>query len=417
MLPFRSLACAALVSLALAACAAAPVGPQESPQESPQERAPVLLVSIDSFRPDYLDRGVTPNLARIAREGVRARWMNPSYPSLTFPNHYTLVTGLRPDHHGIVHNTMRDAALGDFSNSNETAVREPRWWGGEPVWVTAEKAHLRTATLFWPGSEAPINGTWPTDWIKYDDAMPMTQRVDTVLGWLSRPAGERPRLTTLYLGALDHTAHDFGPYAPQTDATLAEVDVAIGRLLRGLAASGLRDRVNLVIVSDHGMAPVPYSHSLDIGALVDPADAAYVTTGEVLGFVPQPGHEVAAEARLLGRHDHHECWRKAELPPRWHYGANPRVPPIVCQMDVGWEAITAQKLARRTPGSTRGSHGYDPADPSMRALFIAQGPAFRRGQELAPFDNVDVYPLLARLIGIQPQANDGDIGPVLPALK
>ena len=405
---FRALACAALVLL-LSACASAP-----SPSGN---TAPVLLISIDSFRPDYLHRGITPNLAGIARSGVRARWMNPSYPSLTFPNHYTLVTGLRPDHHGIVHNTMRDPVLGEFRNSDENAVREPRWWGGEPIWVTAEKSGLRTATLFWPGSEAPIHGTWPTDWVKYDEAMPMPRRVDIVLGWLARPAQQRPRLVTLYFSALDHAAHDFGPDSPETNATLADIDAAVGRLLRGLAALGLRDHANILVVSDHGMAPVPYSHSRNVETLVDRDDAAYVSVGEVVGFVPRPGHEAAAEAQLLGRHDHYECWRKGELPARWQYGTHPRVPPIVCQMDVGFDAQTPRKLAGRRPGATRGSHGYDPADPSMRALFLAQGPAFRQGVEIAPFDNVDVYPLLAKLIGIEPKANDGDIGPLLPALK
>ena len=405
----RVLAFAALVSL-LSACASAPLAVSDEP-------APVLLISIDSFRPDYLDRGVTPNLVQIARGGVRARWMNPSYPSLTFPNHYTLVTGLRPDHHGIVHNTMRDAELGEFRNSDEKAVREPRWWGGEPVWVTAENAGLRTATLFWPGSEAPINGTWPSDWVKYDDEMPMSQRIDIVLGWLARPAQQRPRLITLYIGALDHTAHDFGPDSPETNATLAEVDAAIGRLLHGLSAQALRDRVNIVVVSDHGMAPVASSHSLNVETLVDHDDATYVSVGEVVGFVPRAGHQAAAEAQLLGRHDHYECWRKGELPARWHYGTHPRVPPIVCQMDVGFDAQTPRKLASRRPGGTRGSHGYDPADPTMRALFIAQGPAFRQGVEIAPFDNVDVYPLLAKLIGVEPNPNDGEIAPLLPALK
>lgn len=402
----------AILAFALAACATPPA--PEAPESS---AAPVLLISIDSFRPDYLERGITPNLSRLAAEGVRARWMNPSYPSLTFPNHYTLVTGLRPDRHGIVHNTMRDAALGDFSLSSERAVREPRWWGGEPLWVTAEKAGLRTATLFWPGSEAPIQGTWPTEWLKYEDGMPMAKRVDTVLGWLSRPGRQRPRLTTLYFGALDHTAHDFGPDAPQTNATLQEVDVAIGRLLRGLDKRGLRDRVNIVVVSDHGMAPVPASQGFSIDTMVERGDATYLATGEVLGFFPRPGREAAAEKQLLGRHARHECWRKSELPERWHYGTHGRIPPIVCQVDTGWTALAAERLARRREGTTRGAHGYDPADPSMRALFIAQGPAFRQRVELAPFDNVDVYPMLAKLVGVRPQPNDGDIAPLLPALK
>lgn len=408
MTSFRALAFAALFLL-LSACASAPLVSGEP--------APLLLISIDSFRPDYLDRGFTPNLARIARGGVRAPWMNPSYPSLTFPNHYTLVTGLRPDHHGVVHNSMRDAALGEFRNSDGKAVGESRWWGGEPVWVTAEKAGLRTATLFWPGSEAPIGGTRPTDWMTYDDTMPMPRRVDIVLEWLSRPVSQRPRLVTLYFGALDHTAHDFGPDSPETSATLADIDRAIGRLVHGLSAQGLRDRVNIVVVSDHGMAPVPYSHSRNVETLVDADDATYTSVGEVIGFVPRPGREAAAEAQLLGRHDHYECWRKGELPPRWHYGTHARVAPIVCQMDVGFTAVTPRMLDAYRPGTTRGSHGYDPADPSMRALFIAQGPAFRQGVEIAPFDNVDVYPLLAKLVGIEPKVNDGDIAPLLPALK
>lgn len=400
--------CAAVL-LILSACA--------SPPRDSAEPAPVLLVSIDSFRADYLDRGVTPNLSALAREGVRARWMNPSYPSLTFPNHYTLVTGLRPDHHGIVHNTMRDAQLGAFRSSDANAVREPRWWGGEPLWVTAEKAGLRTATLFWPGSEAAINGISPTDWLAYDDAMPMPQRVDTVLEWLSRPARERPRLVTLYFSALDKAAHDSGPDSPQTNATLAEVDAALGRLLHGLAARGMRNRVNIVVVSDHGMAPVPQAHSMNVETLVDPADATYTSVGEVIGFEPRPGREAAAQARLLGRHEHYECWRKQALPTRWRYGTHPRIPPIVCQMDVGWDAVTPQKLAARKPGTMRGSHGYDPDAPSMRAIFIAQGPAFRRGARIAPFDNVDVYALLAKLVGVEPRPNDGDIAPLLPALR
>lgn len=409
MRSLRSLALAACFAL-LAACTSLADPPAAAP-------APVLLVSIDGFHPGYLRRGLTPTLSRLARDGVRARWMNPSYPSLTFPNHYTLVTGLRPDRHGIVHNVMRDPALGEFRNSDTAAVREPRWWGGEPLWVTAEKAGLRTATMFWPGSEAPIGGVWPTDWRPYDDGLPANARVDAVLGWLSRPVPQRPRLVTLYFGALDRASHDFGPDSAEANATLARIDAALDRLLDGLVRRGLRGRVNLVVVSDHGMAPVPPGHTLDVDSLVDPDDASVVSIGEVLGFAPKPGRQAAAEARLLGRHAHHECWRKDELPARWRYGTHPRVPPIVCQMDVGWDAVTPERRNRRVPGSTRGSHGYDPEHPAMRALFIAHGPAFRRGVELAPFDNVDVYPLLAKLVGVAAQPNDGNAATFAPALK
>lgn len=408
----RSLALAALSTLAFTSCSSLP-----GQSSATTEPASVLLVSIDGFRADFLDRGITPHLSRVAREGVRAQWMNPSYPSLTFPNHYTLVTGLRPDRHGIVHNTMRDAELGDFNLRLRDAIADGRWWGGEPIWVGMERAGLRTATLFWPGSEAAIDGVRPTRWTPYDGDVSMQQRVDTVLGWLSEPATTRPRLATLYFDALDHSGHDFGPESAQTNATVAEVDAAIGRLLRGLSSRGLGDRVNLVIVSDHGMAPVATEQVLPVEDLVDPALATRVTHGQVLGFLPRPGKEQAAEAQLLGRHEHHECWRKSELPAHWHYGNHPRIPPIVCQMQVGWDAMPREALARRKPGQTRGSHGFDPTAPEMRALFVASGPAFRNGVQLSPFDNVDVYPLLARLVGIQPAANDGNIEPLLPALK
>ncbi|HJW45299.1 MAG TPA: ectonucleotide pyrophosphatase/phosphodiesterase [Lysobacter sp.] len=405
----RPLALAALTVLFLASCSSLPAGPREP--------ASVLLVSIDGFRADYLDLGITPNLSRVARDGVRAQWMNPSYPTLTFPNHYTMVTGLRPDHHGIVHNTMNDPVLGTFKLTSDRAVGDGRWWGGEPIWVGAEKAGLPTATLFWPGSEAAIQGVRPTRWQHYDGNVSMDKRVDTVLGWLSEPAATRPRFTTLYFDALDHAGHGFGPDAPQTRTTISEIDTAIGRLLAGLSSRELEQRVNVVIVSDHGMAAMPAGQAIAIEDMVAPVDARRVTSGEVVGFAPLPGRERSAEARLLGKHAHYECWRKSELPPHWHYGTHPRIPPIVCQTDVGWEAIPRQSLDARAKKGTRGAHGFAPESPTMRALFIAQGPAFRSGATLPPFDNVDVYPLLAKLIGIAPAANDGDLAPLLPALR
>ncbi len=402
---FRA-ALALLLSFGLASCAAT----------RPGDAPPVLLVSIDAFRADYLDRGVTPNLVRIANAGVRADGMRPSYPSLTFPNHYTLVTGLRPDRHGLVHNTMHDARLGEFRAANEDNASDARWWNGaEPIWVTAEKHGLATATMFWPGSQAPIRGVRPTHWRAYDSAFPDDARVDQVVAWLAEPA-PRIRLATLYFERLDKTGHDYGPDSPQMLESFARIDASIGRLLDGLQANGLRDRVNLVIVSDHGMAEVAPGHVVSIEDMVDPRDAGVVSTGQVVGFAPQRGHADAAERALLGRHGHAECWRKSQLPPRWKFGTHPRVPPIVCQMDEGWDAILRDAVARR-PAHPRGSHGYDPALPSMRALFIAQGPAFVPGVRLPVFDNVDVYPLLARLIHVPPGEHDGSTDVFTPALR
>lgn len=376
----------------------------------------LLLVSLDGVHPDMLGRGDTPHLDRLAREGVRAAWMQPSYPALTFPNHYTLVTGLRPDRHGMVHNSMYDEDLGAFALKDRDAVGDGRWWGGEPLWVTAERAGLPTATMFWPGSEAPVQGVRPTRWYPYEDGLALEVRIDRVLGWLSEPAATRPRLATLYFEHPDHAGHGYGPDSPQLHAALRDVDAAIGDLLSAIAARGLRDRVNLVIVSDHGMAPVPSGQVVAVEDMVDPADAQVVSTGQVVGFRPRPGREAAAAAALLGAHARYDCWRREALPARWQYGQHPRVPPIVCQMHVGWDAVPRANLARR-PDRTRGSHGYDPAAPEMRAVFIAHGPAFRSGTELPGFDNVDVYPLLARLLGVEPAEHDGDARTLLPALR
>lgn len=405
--PRPLLAC--LLALVLAACASTP-----SPPPRPVS---LVLVSLDGFRPADLGRGRTPNLDALARNGVRAQYMRPSYPSLTFPNHYTLVTGLRPDHHGIVQNTMDDPQLGHFTIDTDAATGDARWWGSEPIWSTVEKSGMHAATMFWPGSAAPIGGVRPSEWRPFDEKFSGASRVDTVLGWLDRPEPRRPRLITLYFEDVDHAEHDHGPGSAAAEDAVAKVDGYIGRLREGLAARGLTDRVDVVVVSDHGMAPVEPGHVIAIEDMAPPEIAANITTGQSVGFRPQPGQEDAARRRLLGRHEHYECWTRETLPARWHYGTHPRVPPIICQLDEGWDASTRAKIASRTGTGLRGSHGYDPALPSMRALFVADGPSFRDGVTLPPIDNVDVYPLLARIVGVRPLPNDGDPTALMGALK
>lgn len=416
----RVLSAGLLLGIVLTACSTTPAPRGEHAQAPvPMQASSVLLVSLDGFRADYLDLGMTPNLARIAQEGVRAEWMNPSFPTLTFPNHYTLVTGLLPDHHGIVHNTMRDAAIaGDFRPSNRAAVGDSRWWGGEPIWVGAEKAGLRSATMYWPGSEAEIQGVRPTHWHTYDEQalLPLERRVDTVLGWLSAPRDTRPRVVTLYFETIDKQAHAHGPDSAEALQALRDADAAIGRLLQGLDQHGLRDLVDLVVVSDHGMATVPSTHAVAVEDVVTPEEARVVSIGQVITIEPQPGFEDTVTDRLTGAHAHFDCWRRQEVPARLRYGTHPRIPAIVCQMHEGWDMLPRAYIARR-PAHDRGSHGYDPALPSMRALFLARGPSFREGITLPAFDNIDVYPLLARLAGIPAAPNDGNPATLLPALR
>ena len=415
------LAAVLATTLILAACSAGPgraparsVAPATS---SPQSSDPVLLISVDGLHPDRISPADAPNLARLASTGVQARWMTPSYPSLTFPNHYTIATGLRPDRHGIVHNSMHDEALGTFRLSDRDAVGTSDWWGGVPIWVAAEKAGLPTATMFWPGSEAEIAGVRPTRWHEYEETVPAAERAETVAGWLLEPEATRPRLATLYFHAVDTAAHTYGPDSDQARAALAETDAAVGRLLARLKEGGRLQHTNIIVVSDHGMAPVPPGNQVSVSDMVTMEEARITSIGQVIQVQPNPGFEATVEARLVGRHAHHECWRREDLPARWHYGTHPRIPAIVCQMDEGWDAVLPRMLEARAGGGTRGSHGYDPALPSMRAVFIATGPAFRQGAVIDPIDNVDVYPLMTRLLGIPAGDHDGDSQALLPALR
>lgn len=416
MNPLPTRLAALLAALLLAACA--PTA-RELRESAPAPAHPVLLVSIDGAHPGRLFQGDTPNLDALARRGVRAEGMRPSYPSLTFPNHYTLVTGLRPDRHGIVDNRMRDAALGEFSMADRGAVGDGRWWDdGEPVWVTAQAQGLRTATMFWPGSEAAVRGVRPDHWLPFQYGLPESQRVATVLGWLDLPPSKRPHLLTLYFERVDSAGHVHGPGSAQARAALATVDAAIGELVAGLEARGLRERVNLIVVSDHGMAGIHPDRTVFVEDLLPAGAADVVHLGSQAGFNPRPGRQATLEAALLGRRDHHECWRREDLPARWAFGTHPRVPAIYCQADTGWRIESRERQARNLAPPHRGAHGFDPADARMQALFLADGPDLANATTLPVFDNVHLHPLLLELLGLpaMPQT-DGDPAVLRPALS
>ncbi|MEH3102065.1 alkaline phosphatase family protein [Sphingomonas adhaesiva] len=382
-------------------------------------RAPVtILVSIDGFRPDYLDRGVTPNLSRLAADGVSGP-MRPSFPSKTFPNHWTIVTGKVPDHHGITANNMNDPA-----RPNEAftmASDDPFWWNAaEPIWVTAEKAGIRTATMFWPGSNVGWGGTraseWPhvvtgatrpSDWQQYNEDLTGEQRVAAVIDWLRRPAATRPRFVTLYFDAVDTAGHQYGPGDPRTTRAVAGVDAQIGALTRGLVELG--QPANLVIVADHGMAATSSARTIALDTIVPPADARIVEAGPYATLEPAPGREAAVAAALLRPHPHMTCWRKGQIPGRFRYGTNPRIPPFLClAQDAPDGAWVIAKTAPRK-AETGGNHGFDNDAADMRALFIANGPAFAAGRRIGVFDNTDVAPLLRDLLGLPAGSGlDGD---------
>jgi predicted AlkP superfamily pyrophosphatase or phosphodiesterase len=384
----------------LAACATTGMAP----------RRPLIMISMDGFRADYLNRGLTPTLSRLAAEGAHATAMRPSFPALTYPNHYTLVTGLRPDHHGLVHNIMEIDGK-TFGLGDRAQVENPFWWEeAEPLWVTAGRAGLKTASMFWPSDETVIHGRQPDRWLTFDQTVPAEARVDQVLRWF---AADRPDLTTLYFDDADTAGHGDGPQSPRVDAAIARLDSAVARLLAGLKAQGLgEDDYDILIMADHGMVRADTLVFLDDAAR---GTARVVAGGGTALLTPLAGQEAAARQALVGRHEHMTCWDKTNIPERYHYGTNARVPPIVCLGDTGWYLTTHAAADGKVP--SKGQHGFDPYAPQMAALFIAHGPAFKPGAVIGDMDNVDVYPLAMRLLGIAPQPNDGQWRHVAGALR
>lgn len=426
--PLLATATAMAIGLAAAATAApqqaVPVAPPAAASVT-EQRAPVtILVSIDGFRADYLARGVTPNLQEIATQGISAA-MHPSFPSKTFPNHWTLVTGMRPDHSGIVSNNMEDDARPGRKFTMEDS-KDPFWWNAaEPIWASAEKAGIRSATMFWPGSNVAWGGTmakdWPNDvvggvrpqdWWPFDIVVPARQRVDGVIDWLRRPAATRPRLVTLYFDNVDTAGHFYGPDAAETTQAVHDVDTMVGRLVAGLKELG--QPANLVIVADHGMGPTSRSQTIAMDRIANPKDYRLFEAGPFASLFAVPGHEKRLERALLRPHDHLQCWRKADIPARFHYGTNPRIPPYFCLADIGW--LTAKTTP--TKEGDRGNHGYDNMAPEMAALFVAAGPGIKPAGRLPDFDNVDVAPLLRDLLGLpRSEGLDGDDTPFREALR
>ena len=371
----------------------------------------VVLLALDGFHPSYLDRPVSPHLQSLARQGVRARWMVPVFPTKTFPNFHSIATGLYPEHHGIVSNNMRDPVLGRFALWERDAVRDPRWWGGEPIWVTAVRQGRRAAAFFWPGSDVAIQGVRPHHYREYDRSVSGADRVRQVLEWLSLEGEQSMSLITLYLDDVDYAGHDFGPDAPETDSAIARVDSAVGALMSGIRAGGLEHRVNLVVVSDHGMARVDPQKVVYLDNFIGADSIDAIDLGPFVSLAPAGLSAEELYRRLRRAHPRLTIYRKSEVPAAYHYRSHPRIPPIIGTLSDGWTATTRRAAAGRE-GVSLGEHGYPPERESMRAIFVADGPAFRDGVVVEPFQNIHVYALLAHLLGLRPAPNDGRLDSV-----
>jgi predicted AlkP superfamily pyrophosphatase or phosphodiesterase len=399
-----------------AACGISQPGPVTVPDPAAQETAYVVMVSFDGMRYDFIDRANTPNFLRVAASGVRATGLIPGYPSKTFPNHYGIATGLYPAHHGLVDNTFYDPDFdATYSMGNRDAVRDGRWYRGEPIWVTAETQGVPTASYFWVGTEAPIQGVQPGIFKYYDGSVPYGARVDSVLAWLSLPAPERPRLILLYFDEPDGTAHANGPDAPAVDAVVEELDGYLGDLLDGIASTPVADQVTLILISDHGMEEVPTDSVvyLDDYATLDGVRVIYNSTQALLYFGGDSARidEVYA---ALGTVAHATVYRRGETPARWHYDADRRIGELIVAADPGWVIRTRDW----TPWTGGGMHGWDPYHRAMQGVFLAAGPRIHQNLEISAFENVNIYPLLAELLDLEPADGiDGDLSVLAPILN
>lgn len=379
----------------------------------------VVLISFDGWRWDYIDRTEVPHLRALASRGVRADGLIPSFPSKTFPNHYTVVTGLYPEHHGIVSNVIADPGFPErFTMASQTA-KTARWWGGEPLWNTAMLQGRRAASMFWPGSEAPIGGLRPTYWRPYDGAVPNAARVAQVLEWLALPADRQPAFITLYFSDVDTAGHEHGPDSAEVKQAAAHLDRMLGDLMDGARQLNLMDRLNVVVVSDHGMSQLSDQRIIYLDDYIDVSTVSVTEWSPNLGLAPRSGPVEAIYAALKGKHPSLAIYKREETPAHLHYRNNQRIPPIVGLADEGWRIATrgmaaADWAAGRTNG---GAHGYDPTLKSMHGLFVAAGPRVREGLRAPAFENVHIYNFLCALLGLKPSPNDGDPSVTEPLLR
>jgi predicted AlkP superfamily pyrophosphatase or phosphodiesterase len=403
------LAAVLAVLLLPAACAERGATPAVAPPAASQPRpapAPLLVVSFDGFRWDYADRVETPAFDRLAAAGVRAERMIPVFPSRTFPAHYSLATGLYPGHHGVISNNMRDPRWEErFSLGNRAEIQNARWWGGEPIWVTAHRQGLRAGVYFWPGSEAAVQGVRPQWWLPYDGDTPWDVRLDTALRWLTLPESERASFVALYFEEPNDTGHDYGPDAPETRATVQRVDAVLGRLLDELTKRRLD--VNVLVVSDHGMAQNDASRIIVLDDYIELFEDEIFEAGAFGQIFPRPGREDAIFAALHGRHPQLAVYRRGAIPPRLGLFDHPRVPPIVLAPAAGWEVMTRAALERGCGHVIAGDHGQDPIHPDMHGILYAAGPGLARGVRLGAVEQVDVYALMCHLLGLTPAPHDG----------
>ena len=386
-----------------------PLGSGGTNHPSVLDRSYVVLVSFDGFRPDYLDRYDTHGFDRLARTGVVADGLIPVFPSLTFPSHYSIATGLYPEHHGIVGNRFYDPTRDEeFDRRELEDAQDGSWWGGEPIWVTAERQGMVAAAHFFPGSEAPIDGVRPTHWRPYDSRVRNADRVEQALEWLDWSPAERPHLITLYFSLVDSAGHAEGPDGPRVGRAVSSADRLMDQLLDGIERLTFGDQVYLVVVSDHGMSRVRAERQIVLTEAVDLRGVRAVPTGPAMSL--HVGHDTARSEQLRNQFNASangaaRAYVRGEIPEHLHARASPRIGDVLIVPEEGVSIVF-----RRDATPPAGMHGWDPTLPSMHGIFLMRGPRLSPGQRIAAFESVHIYPLIAHVLALRPHADiDGGL--------
>lgn len=374
----------------------------------------VLLISFDGFRYDYLNKTETPNFDALVKDGVISEGLIPIFPSKTFPNHYAIATGLYPENNGFVGNNMYDPEMeASFAIRNRDAVENPEWYEGEPIWNTVENAGKNAGTMFWVGSEAPIQDIRPTFWKQYDESMGDSARIDSVIKWMTLDTENEVDLATLYFHFVDTQGHHFGPDSPELIAAVERADDLIGYLSKRMKEERLSDHTNVMIVSDHGMASISRDRIVVLDQIIDPEDLEMIAFSPVIMANVKDGASLEDVYRTLKENEeHYSVYLKEEIPERYHLKDHPRVPELTIVADLGYTINTREVFENRPDYPSGGTHGFDNREKEMHGLFVASGPDFKKDFEMRAFENIHLYELMAYLLAIDPAKTDGSIDSV-----
>ena len=379
----------------------------------------VILISLDGFRWDYLSKTDTPNLDILVENGVISESLIPVFPSKTFPNHLSIVTGCYPENHGILSNNMYDQEWDAeyYIGENSDPVKDGRWYDAEPIWVTAEKQGKLTGTYFWPGSEAEINGTRPSYYGVYDGNISREDRVQKILEWIDLPKQSRPVFMTLYFSDVDSWGHNIGPDAIGMNSIIEEIDESIGLLVSGLNKREILDNINIIITSDHGMAGLSRDRVIFLDDYININDVRMVDWSPVAMILPEDDSIVSTYSALYDAHPQMSVFKKEDVPARLHFNNHRRIPPIICIAADGWSISDRDYFDENPYSFTGGTHGYEPINKSMHGIFIASGPGLKEGLTIDSFSSIHIYEVIAHILDIDTPENDASFDSISVMLK